>query len=229
MKNYSFIGFIITLSVILTGCFATLPPKINDVYLSDKSEKQAAQLESIEKEIIAITNDKEKLNTSLKINRQTITIEQKEQKRLEAVEELLKEKQKLNIIKEDSTAKKKTKMELGETISAQAATAGRITYLKAKEDNLEKQIEVKDAELAVKVAEQYLLKAKIGRANQEKMLSGTGSEKDTKGEKDLIDLSKYQKYYDSQKNNLEGSRKKLAESEKELEKAEKKIQETPGK
>ncbi len=218
MKNYS---IIITLLIFFTGCFASLPPKVNEVYLNDKNEKDAAKLETIEKEIIEITNAKESLVKSLKINQQNIRIAQKERNRLAAVEELLKEKQKLFILQENAGGQQETKQKITETKKENAATNRKIEYLKAKEDNLEKNINVKEAELATKVAEQYLLQAKIARANQEKMLSDAD---DKKEKKDLIKIEDYQKYYDDQKSSLEGSQKKLVESDKRLEQAEKQLQ-----
>lgn len=218
MKNYSIIG---VLFIFMTGCFATLPPKVNEVYLNDKTAKDAAKLEIIEKEIIAITNEKENLSKSLKINRQSITIAKKERNRIEAVEELLKEKQKLYILKEDKPLQQETRKKIETSRKDKTATNSKIEYLKAEEDYLEKKVEVKEAELAVKVAEQYLLQAKIARANQEKMLSDTN---DKKEKKDLIDVATYRKYYDDQKAGLEGSQKKLVESSKRLKQAEKKLQ-----
>jgi len=213
MKKYS---LAIAILFLFTGCFSTLPPKINEVYLSEKSDADNGKLEGIEKSIIKITDDKAKIEKEVKIIALDITIAKKERNRHEANEELLNEKQKLNILKKDTAGIQETKQKIAASKKAQVDTGKRIKYLKAKEDNLEKQVDVKESELAVKVAEQLLVKAKIARANQEKMMKGA----DEKQKKNLIDVSQYQKYYDSQKGSLDRAEKSLRDSDKELKKAE---------
>ncbi len=169
MKKYS---LAIAILFLFTGCFSTLPPKINEVYLNEKSDADSSKLVDIEKSIIKITDEKAKIEKEVKIIAFDIAIAKKEKNRDEADEELLNEKQKLNILKKDTAGIETTKQKIIASKKAQAEKDKRIKYLKAKEDNLEKQVDVKESELAVKVAEQLLLKAKIARANQEKMLNG---------------------------------------------------------
>lgn len=211
MKKYSLAAAILFL---FTGCFSTLPPKINEVYLSEKSDADNGKLEGIEKSIIKITDDKAKIEKEVKVIALDIAIAKKERNRSEADEELLNEKQKLFILKKDVAGIQDTKHKIAASKKAQSDTEKKIKYLKTKEDNLEKQVDVKESELAVKVAEQLLVKAKIARANQEKMLKGA----DEKQKKSLIDVTTYQKYYDTQKGSLDRAEKYLRASDKELKK-----------
>ena len=212
-RKYALLVF---LSAVLSGCFASMPPKVSDDYLGQIGNEDSARLETIEKEIIAITNEKESVEKERKVVDIRISIAQKEIKQLEGDRELIIERQKLFVAMNDQEKIKAAQADMAANENLKKSKTLELDVLNAKKKDLEKLSTLKDAELSAKVAEQYHEQAKIARANQDKMLGAPASDKDTK---DRIDVSKYEKYLESQKKNLEKAQKDREETAARLKEA----------
>jgi len=216
-KYYSFLTGIL---VFFTGCFASLPPKISDEYLNNKTSEESTKLETIEKQIIDISNSKEELEKASKITDLKLAVMKKELSQFEAEEALLIDKQKLYVTQNDTKMQEEVKGDIEKNKKDQAAAKLKLEYMKAKQKDLKNKIEVNEAELSMKVAEKYYEQAKIGKANQDKIMGAPANEKDAKNR---INVADYEKYFNDQKEYLSREQKDQAESELKLKEAEKKL------
>ncbi|HOW84230.1 MAG TPA: hypothetical protein PK573_16825 [Spirochaetota bacterium] len=199
MKKY-LIPVVCTL-IGFSGCFATMPAPIKDTLLIEKTDADEKKLAKIEDEIVVINQENNKIKESLKITSQKVVISGKEISGLEKEKSLLEEKKKLYVISNDTRAL--AEVEKAMVDNQQKINLEKINqeYLKARQDHEEKGVELKEAELAAKIAELNFEKARIARAYQDRTMGEVPTDPKTgkKDDKARIDVSEYEKYLESRK------------------------------
>jgi hypothetical protein len=194
-----------------------MPPKVSDEYLKDLGAEDSAKLETIERDIIAITDAKEAIEKERRIVNLQLSVTDKEIKQLEAEKAVLTDEQKLYVAQNQ---KEKIDEVNGKIAANDTNSKNKIVeqeILKARDNHLKTQLKVKDAELSAKVAERLFEQAKIGRASQDRIM---GAPKDEKAARERIDTAKYEEYLKSQKENLAKAQKEQNEAAVRLKEAE---------
>jgi hypothetical protein len=192
----------------LSGCFATMPPPVKDTLLIEKTAEDEKKLAKIEDEIVVINQENNKIKDSLKITSQKEVISSKEITSLEKEKSLLEEKKKLYVISNDTKAL--ADVEKAMVDNQQKINLEKINreYLQARRDYEKSGIELKEAELAAKIAELNFEKAKIARAYQDRTMGEAPVDPKTgkKDDKARIDVSEYEKYLESRKEKVTQTR-----------------------
>lgn len=198
-----------------------MPPPVKDEYLKNATDQQMNKIYSIEDEIISIKNEKDKIEKKYKITKQEHNVSIKTIKMLKTQNSQLKEKQKLFIEMEDQEKISAGEKELKENDRLLNNEIINSEYLDAKSKYEKSLLEVAYAKLSLKVSERSYERAKIARAYQEQVLDEQKPEETAEakeGEKqkkeDLLDLEKYNKYYEKQKEILkkqQGTKNRAAE------------------
>ncbi len=211
------LNLLIVVLLVLSGC-VILPKPVDEVYLSEMTEAENANLDKIGADIIARKKDKDKIEKELEIITQRIVISQKEIAALEAENEMLLEKEKLysqtgenSKIVDIQSQKEKNRVRL-----IQVRTL--LKYYNVKRDEANALLSVKKAELAEKVAELDYEKASIAKTYQLKRAEEFGD--------DIIDDQEYKKFMEDQQVKLNDSKKKYEKAAGELAKAEKELKKT---
>ncbi|MCP4749668.1 MAG: hypothetical protein GY866_02130 [Proteobacteria bacterium] len=184
MKN---VLLVLAVSMVLSAC-SSLPAKIDDEYLNGKSTDDVRRIEDIELGIIDINEENKSLKNAVRITELNISIVGKEMEIQKMKKALLKEKQRLFTVTRNIRKQEETNKELEKNDERMKSETLNLNWYTAKLNDQKSHIELKDAELAVKVAERLLEEAKIGRAAQN--ARGT-PEKET----DRIDIAEYEAYY----------------------------------
>ncbi|MGV7928564.1 MAG: hypothetical protein AB2L13_06610 [Spirochaetota bacterium] len=178
-----------------------MPAPIKDTLLIEKTDADEKKLAKIEDEIVVINQENNKIKESLKITSQKVVISGKEISGLEKEKSLLEEKKKLYVISNDTRAL--AEVEKAMVDNQQKINLEKINqeYLKARQDHEEKGVELKEAELAAKIAELNFEKARIARAYQDRTMGEVPTDPKTgkKDDKARIDVSEYEKYLESRK------------------------------
>ncbi len=192
----------------LSGCFATMPSPIKDTLLIEKSAEDEKKLAKIEDEIVLINQENNKIKESLKIIAQKVIISDKEITSLEKGKSLLEEKKKLYVISNDTKALADVEKEMVDNQQKINLEKINLEYLNAREDYEKSGIELKEAELAARIAELNFEKAKIARAYQDRTMGEIPADPKTgkKDDKARIDVSEYEKYLESRKEKATNSR-----------------------
>jgi hypothetical protein len=214
---------LLALLMLLTGCFASMPPRISDEYLKDLSAGDSAKLETIEKDIIAITDAKEGTEKERRIVDLQLSLIEKEVKQLEAAKAVLTDEQKLYMAQNDKEKLEQTNADIIKNDTGIKNKSIEQEILIAKKNSFQSLMKVKDAELGAKIAERLYEQAKIGRANQDKLMGAPKDEKEAKGR---IDVAKYEEYLKSQKESLAKAQKEQDEAAARLKEAEAKLPKT---
>lgn len=211
--------------VFIIGCFATMPPPVKDIYLKDATPAEQKKMSMLEQDIIKINQENTKVKDSLKILKQKILVSEKDINRLEKEKSYLLEKEKLHTLANETDKLVQLNNEKKKNERQLTLEKLNFDYLNAKKDNDEVYSELKNAELAVKVAELNYEKAKIGRAFQDKTMKGiNATAKDSKErDKNKINLEEYEKYYNDQKAKLENKQKEFTRYSDLLKTAENKL------
>lgn len=189
------------------GC-VTMPDPISDKYLHDATKEEMNNIYKIEDEIIAIKKEKDSLEKKHKISLQECKVSLKTIKLLKTQKSQLKEQLKLYTEMGDEKKIEKGKSDLEKNAKDINDEIIKSQYLDSKEEFEEAFIEVKHAELSLKLAERRYEKAKIARAYQDKLFeaekkeSKDEKEDDKKKKDDRLDLKKYEDYVTYQKKNL---------------------------
>ncbi len=215
MKNYAIL--LSALIMIAPGCFATMPAPVKDIYLVEKTSEEDKLLAGIEDEIININKQNNQAKESAKIIRQEISVSEARIGSLERNKSYNLELEKLYSISNDNAKLAEVKRLIQQNDDDMKKETAHLEYLKAKKDNQESSVDVKDAELSVKVAELYYEKSKIARKFQDKTMVAAPVEgkEPAKEDRNKIDVDEYRKYLDSQKDKLakaQAAQKKYADA-----------------
>ena len=194
------------------GCFASMPEKVDPQYLKEKTPEQEKKIESIELEIIKISEEKDKSAEDLKVTDLKIPVIKKEISQIEGQIALIKDQQKVYLETKENAKYEESKKELQKNEEQQKISELKLKYYKAKKEDQESTFKVKEMSLFAKNSEKSFEEAKIGRASQDKIMGPPPKDKDGKiQDKDRIQVSKHEDYYKSQ---LESLAKKQKDQEK---------------
>ncbi len=214
---------LIILALFIPGCFATMPPQLDDKLIAGKgSDDQKARILKLEEEIVAINRDKLAIENRLKISEQKVVISKKVSAAIVAGSDVLEEEKRLYMITDDRKALDDNAKNMKMNIEQGKLEALNTEYLKAMVEDEKALIDCKDALLSVKVAERELEKAKILRADQDRIAAPAASDpkEAQKADKDKVNLAEYEGYLAKQKDILgkrEQEQKKTAELLKQAE------------
>lgn len=185
----------------------TPPAAIDDVYLSEIKPEEAEKLRKIEENIVQLKKDKDKAENDFAISQQIIAVSESEVFMLEAVGKNIQEREKLYSMMVDNPKLAEEQAKLAKNREETAQAKKNLKLNEARSDEAESLLELKKAELAVKVAELDYEKAKIAKDYQ--------SKRPEKIEKDkLVDDTEYEKFLTSQISELD---KKVEKHQKAVE------------
>ncbi len=189
--------FVIALTF-TAGC-ATMPEPIKDVLLIRATQEQQNEIYKIEDEIIAIKKEKDAIEKSYEAAKLKVEETKKDIKTLESQKSQIHEKMKTAAKaneQEKVNAGQKEMEDKDRLINNENIT---LRYRDAKETHEKALLEVKNAQLALKIGERETLRAKIARAYQDSIMVQTqdvqpaeGGEK--KKTDEGIDVKKYEEW-----------------------------------
>ncbi len=209
--------FLIILIIVVSGCLTMKPKTIEDVYLSEISTENAQRLRIIEENIINLKNEKDKIEKDLAVAEQLIIVSESEIEKNSANKAFLQENEKLYTISEEIKKLTRVQKELSICEKDLKDSEYRLSLNKAKHDETETLLNVKKAELAVKVAELDYEKAKVAKEYQKKRPEKFDEDK-------IIDVPDYEKFLNDQTADLDRANdkhKKASDVVKKIEKSKK--------
>ncbi len=194
----------LTLLILLTGCFASGPAVIknDDPRLGKKSNSEQQQIEKLEKQIIAVQDEKKSIEKKYIITKQKIRVHEYEIAKFGSIKRLLLEKRKLYSLQKESSKVNKIGSDLQKNNNIIKYKNLEIRLQEAIKDDFYALGKLKKAELSSKIAELNLLKAKIVRKNEERLHG-----KDKKKQAKFIKVSEYENYFKSQKKEVKLKKK----------------------
>ena len=214
MKNFS----AILILIFFAGC-VSLPDKIDPEFLKNKTPEEEQKLDTIEKEKITISDEKDKADQALSVTELRIPVIKGEISTTESEIKNLNQKQDLYLKTNDQTKLEEVKKDLLKNQNILRLKKEELKYFQAKKEQQMAQADLKAAELSVKVGEQRYEEAKIGRKNED-LKRGPAQLKDGKPQdKDRINVGKYEEYYKSEKEKIPNKQKDLDKTTEELRKA----------
>jgi hypothetical protein len=182
----------ITVSLVsLAGC-VTMPEKVPDEYLSEKSAEQAKNLEKMENAVISKNHEVQAFKDKVEGASQKLKIEKGRLGIFKDEKKLLDEKQKQYQLENDSAKIGENAKLVSEKEAEITSQVNRVEYSTAFRDHVKAQKEVADAELSALVAELNYEKSRIAKDYLVKrQVESTGEKKD----KSSVDAEKYDEKY----------------------------------
>jgi hypothetical protein len=235
MKNY--IALALVLVALFAGC-VTLPDTIDEAYLVDKTPEQTAKLDKIAQNVIAKKKEGDEAKKNLAIAEQSVKVSEEMVAFLEREKSLLAQREKLYTLKRDDAKLSEVRSRLQENKQQGKGEKAHLNYNIALKDDAQAILEMRQAELAVAVAELNYEKAKIAEAF---ILKGKGKagKKETEvkeegffeglkkllsgSDKKAVDVKKFEEYLNKQKDNLKDAKAKQQQTAERLKKAEKEL------
>ncbi|MDY6933675.1 MAG: hypothetical protein SVZ03_05550 [Spirochaetota bacterium] len=208
---------IITISLILSGCI-TMQKPIDDVYLSEMTSDEAAKLEKMEGEIISQKKDKDITEKNLSIGEQKIRVCKASVSQIQSTKILLQEEEKLYTLSDNTEKLNEVQNKIKECMGRETQAKANLKYNMAKRNEIKALLDVKNSELAVKVAKLDYEKAKIAKKYQSKRPEKFGD--------DIIDDIKYEDFLNDQTEKLNEKQEKHKETIELLNKAEDELKNT---
>ena len=238
MKNHA---LLLILAVVFTGC-VTMPDTIDEAYLVEKTPEQTAKLDKIAQNVIAKKKDGDEAKRNLAVAEQIVKVSEKMTAFLEGEKSLLAEQEKLYTLKKDEQRLSDVRSRLKENKQQRRGEKAHLNFATAFKEDAQAIVELRQAELAVSVAELNYEKAKIAHAfilkgkekagkkepevkKEEGFFEGL-KKKISGSDKKGVDVKKYEEYINKQKENLKDAKTKQEKTAKELKKAEKKLDES---
>ncbi len=210
-------------SLIVTAC-TTIPPEIEDKYLSEKSESQSKAISDLEQKII--DKNKEKQAVAKKVNELTaLSIKTEDElKLLKKENSVLKDQVYLYEKNKDAVNLGPKKAQLAGNESALAKKSSQLKYQMAETKFTEADLELKNAELALLISELGFEKSKIAAQYRDKnepqkpdkdqnFIMSLFSKKDPK---DKYGYRKYSEYMDKKKEEKVKAEAGYREAEKQF-------------
>ena len=216
MKLYA---LLIASAILFAGCVST-PKRVNKEYLKDMSDEQVEKIESIELQIITITDEKVKVSKAISKTKNTVKITKGDISVLKSKIDAFEDKETLYTESKDNEKLAETKKELKKLRADLKMQKLKLEYFEAKEDNQDETIELKEIALSTKISDQYYEEAKIARANQDKAL---GPVAEGEEDKNRIPVTEYEEYHKNQKDKLKSQAKDQRKSVRIQKKAETKL------
>lgn len=221
---------IITLTFI-TGC-ATLPGPVEEQYLVDKTDKDSVLIENVESKIIAKNKEKQSAELNRKENIPDIETTREELNLLLRENNLFKDQLELYTKSSDARNIETKKEQLAESNIKIEQQKKLLKYQEEQKNFLDASSELKNAELAVLVAELNYKKSEIANAYREKTEPALEAEKKGffsslfKGDQDdRFGYKKYSTHLDKMKKDHEKSFEKYNKAKSAYEAAKKNLDE----
>jgi hypothetical protein len=233
MKNH----ILLLIIVLFAGC-VTLPDTIDEAYLVEKTPEQTAKLDKIAQNVIAKKKEGDEAKKNLAIAEQSVKVSEEMVAFLEREKSLLVQQEKLYTLKRDDQRLSELRSRLKENKQQMKGEKAHLNFTIALKEDAQAIVELKQAELAVSVAELNYEKAKIAQAFIMK-----GKEKTAKKETEVkeegffeglkkklsgsdkkgVDVKKYEEYLNKQKDNLKAAKVQQEKTAEKLKKAEKEL------
>lgn len=224
------IALYLTLTLLIAGC-ASIPDRVDDKYLVNKTSSQNDTLTKIEKEIIEKNRAVKTAQDVLDIKSKAPEFTDKELELLEKENRILKDQVDLYVKYMDARNLEIRKTRLAENESYTKKKKTLNDLQKAETELAEADLEVKQADLAVSVAELEYEKSKIASDYRDKTetaepvekksflskITGGGSNPD-----DKYGYKVYSEFLDKKKQELQKAREKYTDALKKYEEAKKK-------
>jgi hypothetical protein len=234
MKNYA---LLLILVVLFTGC-VTMPDTIDEAYLVEKTPEQTAKLDKIAQNVIAKKKDGDEAKKNLAIAEQSVKVSEEMAAFLEREKSLLVQREKLYTLKRDDQKLSEVRSRLKENKQQRRGEKAHLAFTIAFRDDAQAIVELRQAELAVSVAELNYEKAKIAQAfilkgkekagkketeaKEEGFFKGL-MKKISGSDKKGVDVKKFEEYLNKQKDNLKEAKAQQEKTAEKLKKAEKKL------
>jgi len=159
--------FAIMALTFITGC-TTLPGPVDERYLAEKTDNDAARLEMIEKEIISKNREKQAAEQNRKENTPDIENTKKVLSLITGENRLLKDQLELYTRSKDARNMEIKKEQLAENEEKLERQKKLLKYEESQKNLYDTEAELRNAELAVLVAKLNFEKSKIAEAYREK-------------------------------------------------------------
>lgn len=234
MKNHA---LLLILIILFTGC-VTLPDTIDEAYLVEKTPEQTAKLDKIAQNVIAKKKDGDEAKKNLAIAEQSVKVSEEMTAFLDREKSLLVEQEKLYTLKRDDQRLSEVRSRLNENKQKRRGEKAHLSFATAFKEDAQAIVELRQAELAVSVAELNYEKAKIAHAfilkgkekagkketeaKEEGFFKGL-MKKVSGSDKKAVDVKKYEEYLNKQKDNLKEAKAKQEKTAERLKKAEKEL------
>lgn len=210
--------FAIIAFTFITGC-TTLPGPVDEQYLAEKTDSDAARLEQIEKEIIVKNREKQASEQNLRENTPDIENTREALNLITRENKLLKDQLELYTRSKDAKNMEIKKEQLAENEGKLERQRRLLKYQESQKNLYDTEAELRNAELAVLVAKLNFEKSKIAEAYREKTEPVDENEKKgffskifKRDSNDRFGYKKYKTHLDKMKKDEEKSLKKYNEA-----------------
>lgn len=211
-------------AILLLASCTTIPERIDDKYLVDRTQHESELLSGIEKDIIAKNRAKQASDEVLEAKKRDMVFTEKEIELLEKEYWILIEQVNLYTKYSDARNLEVRKARLAENEDATKKKRALTIIQKAEIKLAEADLEVKQADLAVSVAELEFEKSKIAATYRDKTESVNATQDDgdktpagdEKKQNDKYGYQKYGEFLEKMKDNLKKAREKYSDAEKKL-------------
>jgi hypothetical protein len=198
--------------VSLTGCI-TMPEKVPDEYLSDKTSDQSKNLEKMENAVISKNHEVQTFKEKAEDAERKLKIEKGRLGILKDEKKLMEERQKQYQLENDSEKIGENAKLISQKESEIIWQVNRVEYAVAFRDHVKAQKEVVDTELSVLVAELNYARSRIAKAYLLKRQVNAAADKKDKASVDAGKYDeKYRAYLDKQREVLAAKRVSLEEA-----------------
>jgi len=158
---------VIFLSLMIAAC-ATMPTEIEDKYLAEKTEPQSKAIFALEQKIIDKNKEKQEVEKKLIEQAKVPGVAEDEIRLLKKENGLLKDQVYFYDKNKDTVNLELKKAQLGENESKLSQKTALLHYNQSLKKLLETELELKNAELALSIAELNVEKSKIAQAFRDK-------------------------------------------------------------
>ena len=215
--KYVLFGLLVSLMAILTGCSSTQTEQTNMVeeyYLKPTSGEDAARIDAIEQEIVAINNRKEALLKEDHIIDLKIRVAEEDLAYEVAKGKLLLANFNLAVGLDDEALVNQAKADIATNEQEIQRKECVLELLKLQKGNCWDEVDLRDAELNSRLAEWDYLRAKIARVNQDKHLNaiqdGVG------GDAERINVDYFERIMIDSRGRVEDARRKFENSSSDV-------------
>ncbi len=217
---------LIILSLLLSAC-TTMPPEIEEKYLVQKTGSDSKIINSLEERIIAKNREKQEVDSRIRNLSRTPDTTEDEIKLLKKENGLLKDQIYLYEKNKDAVNLEAKKKQLADNDAILDKKIAQFNYSQSERKLLETELDLKDAELAVLIAELNNEKSKIAAAYRDKNEPPKPAEKENFFTKLLPKNDPNDKYgYKKYPEYLEKKKQEQSKAETDYREALKKFNET---
>lgn len=217
--KYLLFALLISLMAIVTGCSSSSNQSeqsnlVEEYFLKPTSGEDAAKLDALEKEIVAINNRKEALAKEDHILNLSIKGAEEELAYEEAKGNLLKAKLNLAVGQNDETLVNRAKADIANNELEIERKNCNLELLQMQKESGWDEMDLRDAELAAKLAEWDYYRAKIARVNQDQHFSTLTSV----DESERIDVAYFENRMNQLQGEIDGARKTWEDNSADVQK-----------